>query len=142
MKTMIVSVEEIAQGTINDELYQLCTNDAEKVKKYENYVAKKLWTIVDKEQFLAEDYPEDFKEATISLIQNLFIFTIAGKNSVATGRKTSKSEKIDDYSISESYEHYSPYTLFGIPVDKETMEIIARYQAPDYPFGDWEINLH
>lgn len=111
---MIVSVEEIAQGTINDELYQLCTNDAEKVKKYENYVAKKLWTIVDKEQFLAEDYPEDFKEATISLIQNLFIFTIAGKNSVATGRKTSKSEKIDDYSISESYEHYSPlYALWN-----------------------------
>ena len=35
MEKMIVSVEEIAQGTINDELYQLCKNDAEKVKKYE-----------------------------------------------------------------------------------------------------------
>ena len=74
---MIVSVEEIAQGTINDELYQLCKNDAEKVKKYENYIAKKLWTIVDKEQFFGEEYPEDFKEATISLVQNLFIFTVA-----------------------------------------------------------------
>ena len=42
MEKMIVSVEEIAQGTINDELYQLCKNDAEKVKKYENYIAKKL----------------------------------------------------------------------------------------------------
>lgn len=139
---MIVSIEEIAQGTINEELYQLCKNDTEKVTRYENYIAKKLWTIIDKEQFPDGEYPEDLKEACVSLIQNLFIFSIKGGNSVATGRKTSRSEKIDDYSIAENYEHYSPYTFFGIPVDKETMEILARYQAPDYQYGNRAVDLH
>lgn len=142
MEKMIVSLEEIAAGTINEELYQLCTSESDKVLRYENYIAKKLWTIVDKEQFFWGEYPEDFKEAVVNLIQNLFIFSVVGKNSVATGRKTSRSEKIDDYSISESYEHYSPYTFFGIPVDKETMEVIARYQSPDYMYGDWKVDLH
>ena len=134
MEKMIVSLEEIAAGTINEELYQLCTSDSDKVLRYENYIAKKIWTIVDKDQFFWGEYPEDFKEAVVNLIQNLFIFSVVGKNSVATGRKTSRSEKID--------EHYSPYTFFGIPVDKETMEVIARYQSPDYMYGDWKIDLH
>ena len=36
MEKMIVSLEEIAAGTINEELYQLCTSDSDKVLRYEN----------------------------------------------------------------------------------------------------------
>lgn len=141
METIIVSLEEIASGTINEELYQLCSNKKEEVIKYENYIAKKIFTKIDKNQF-AGVYPEDLKEAAINLIQNLFIFSISGKNSVAWWRLTGKTEKIDDYSISESYQHYSPYTFFWIPIDKETMEIIESYWATDFNYWNWEIDLH
>ena len=79
---VIVTPEEIAEGTVNQDLIDLSETDAGQLTlaKYEKIVAAKIWAKVDAEQFNDgnDNYiiPEDLKIAAISLIDSFYTYAV------------------------------------------------------------------
>lgn len=138
----IITVAELKEWSINQDLIE--TADAT-LEKYIKIVSAKIRTKIDEEQFKQEDwtydYPEDLKIATISLVDNYYVYCVQLKQSDATGRRTSYTEKIDDYSISESFESSSAFSFYWIPTDLDILDILKKYMDSDQ-YGFWNINLH
>jgi hypothetical protein len=64
-----------------------------------------IWTQIDKEQFLENDIyiiADDFKQATINLLDIYYDYEVVNKL-ISKGRRTSYSERIDDYQITETF---------------------------------------
>lgn len=137
----IVSLSEVRELSNNSELIAL---DDTTLQKYVNQVTVKVRAKIDKDQFLEEDsydIPDDLKIATVALVDSYYVYTIVWKQTVSTWKKTSYTEKIDDYSISESYsETTSAFDYFWIPIDQYSLMILMAYMDNDT--GLWNINLH
>ena len=100
---MIITVDYLADNVVNEELYELCLEQQDKVQRYLNIVENKIKLYMDIEQFKQNgvyDFPEDLKEAVRFLVESLYL-----NRSLNTtqGKMLSYTEKHDDYSISESF---------------------------------------
>jgi hypothetical protein len=98
---VIVTPEEIAEATINQDLIDLADTESGKatLEKYEKIVANKIRAKIDAEQFKngdTYDIPEDLKIAAVSLIDNFYTYAIVEGQSAASKKVTSR--KIDDFS--------------------------------------------
>lgn len=137
----IITAEELREWSINQELIDLPDNV---INKYINIVSAKIRAKIDEEQFNNDgvyEYPWDLKLAVISLVDNYFSYFVQLKQSAVTGKRTSYTEKIDDYSISESYDNTSAFSFYGIPADMDILDILKKYMDSDQ-YGFWNINLH
>ena len=140
---VIVTPEEIAEGTVNQELIDLSETEAGKAKlvKYEKIVASKIWAKVDAEQFKNEDgtytIPEDLKQAAISLIDSFYTYAVVqGMNNWSN---KVKQRKIDDFSETYS-DTISAFTYFGIPTDGDILDILKKYMG-SLEWGYWDVNI-
>lgn len=111
---VIVTPEEIIEGTINQDLIDLYDTEAGKANlvKYEKIVASKIRAKVDAEQFKngdEYDIPDDLKMAAISLIDGYYIYAVVNKENSASKKVTQK--RIDDFSITYS-DNESAFTYF------------------------------
>jgi hypothetical protein len=109
----IMTVAELQDLTLNDELLSICSSDYQKVSKIINAVSVRIRNKIDKEIFYDEEsdsyiIPDDLKYACASLCEGLYICD-KEKNNVAS--KKVLSERIDDYSITYS-DSQSAYTFF------------------------------
>lgn len=139
----IITAEELKEWSINQDLIDLTYAEME---KYINIVSAKIWSKIDEDQFKNEDgtyeYPADLKLATISLVDSYYAYAVQLKLSSATGRRTSRSEKIDDYQITENFDTTtSAFSFYWIPTDLDILDILKKYMDSDQ-YGFRNINLH
>lgn len=136
--TPIITVDEMQELTTVEDLE---TIDEWKLQKMINQITAKVWTVIDEEQF-KEWIPDDLKTAVASLVDNFYTFSKVNKQSVASGRRTSYSEKVDDYQITESYSDNTTnvFDFFWIPVDRLTLMVLMSYMDEEVWF--WNVNLH
>ena len=140
----IVTVQDVKDRTVNQELAGLCDTEPETVTKYIKHISAKIWSKIDQEIFRVwENYeiPSDLKMACISLIDSFYNYTIVGGNMNGTNKRTSYTEKIDDYSISETFSENSAFTFYGIPTDWDVLDILKRYMRSESR-GLWNVNIH
>ena len=129
---VIVTPEEIIEGTINPDLIDLYDTPAGKASlaKYENIVASKVRAKINSDQFKKEDgtyeIPDDLKMATISLIDSYYIYAVVNKENSASKKVTEK--KIDDFTIRYS-DNESAFSYFGIPTDGDILDILKKYMG-------------
>lgn len=143
--TEIVSLKEVEAFTWNDEIEEMCSSNPSKVQKIINQITAKIWAKINKDQFLDNGVyyiPDDLKIATVWLIDSFYVYTVKNWQSVATWKKTSYKETIDDYSVSETYstESKSAFDYFWIPIDQYSLIILMSYMDDDVWF--WNVNLH
>ena len=139
----IITPQELIEWSINQDLIDLTY---EEMGKYINIVSARIWAKIDEDQFKKEDgtyeYPADLKLATISLVDSYYAYAVQLGMSSATGRRTSRSEKIDDYQITEAYDvSSSAFSFYGIPTDLEILDILKKYMSAD-SYGFRDIDLH
>ena len=139
----VMTVTELEELTLNDELIELCQTQPYNASKIINQVSIKIWSKIDKEIFYDEwtaryIIPEDLKYACSQLCENLYVYAIKEKNSEAS--KNVLSERIDDYSITYSDSKFA-YTFFGIPTDSDAIAIIEAYCWITGKWY-WNINIH
>lgn len=139
----IITVEELENLTMNDELLSICQSEPFTASKIINQVSIKIRNKIDKEIFYnpvsdGYDIPADLKYACSSLCECFYTYSIKEKNNSASKKIT--SERIDDYSYTYS-ESQSAYTFFGIPTDSDVIAIIEAYCGLNGK-GFWNINLH
>lgn len=140
----IVTVQEIKERTTIQELATLCDEKPETVNKYIKIISAKIRTKIDQEIFkVGENYeiPSDLKMACISLIDSFYNRTIKAGNTGGKMQRTSYTEKIDDYSISETYSENNVFSFYGIPTDGDVLDILKKYMSNESR-GLWNINLH
>ena len=138
----VMTVAELQDLTLNDELLNICSSDYQKASKIINGVSIRIRSKIDKEIFYDEEsdsyiIPDDLKYACVSLCEGLYIID-KEKNNVAS--KKVLSERIDDYSITYS-ESQSAYTFFGIPTDSNVIAVIEAYSWIIWKWY-WNIHLH
>lgn len=136
----IMTVAELQDLTLNDDLLGICSSDYSKASKIINWVSVRIRTKIDKEIFYDEEtdsyvIPDDLKYACASLCEGLYI---CDKEKTNVASKKVVSERIDDYSISYS-ENQSAYTFFGIPTDSNVIAVIESYS---WIVGKWYWNIH
>lgn len=137
----IITPEELREWSINQDLIE-CSDET--LEKYISIVSAKIRAKVDEEQFNVDgvyEYPWDLKIATITLVDNYFAYFVQLKQSAVTGKRTSYTEKIDDYSISEEFDTSSAFSFYGIPADMDILDILKKYMETDQ-YGFWNVNLH
>ena len=137
--TPIITVDEMQELTTVEALE---TIDEGKLQKMINQITTKVWTVIDEKQFEEVWIPDDLKTAVASLVDNFYTFSKVNKQSVASGRRTSYSEKVDDYQITESYSDNTTnvFDFFWIPVDRLTLMVLMSYMDEEVWF--WNVNLH
>lgn len=138
----VMTVAELQDLTLNDELLTLCSSDYQKVSKIINAVSIRIRNKIDKEIFYDEEsdsyiIPDDLKYACASLCEGLYIMD---KEKINVASKKVVSEKIDDYSITYS-DSQSAYTFFWIPTDSNVIAVIEAYCGITGKWY-WNINLH
>lgn len=137
----IMTVTELEDLTLNDELLEYCQNQPFNASKIINAVSMKIRSKIDKEIFYDEStdgyiIPDDLKYACSQLCESLYIYGVKEKNNVAS--KKVLSERIDDYSITYS-DSQSAYTFFWIPTDSDIIAVIEAYCGIS---GKWYWNIH
>lgn len=143
----VIKVSDVIKYGLDDSLYQLCQSESSKVERYIAIIDGYIFSYIDRDQFeIGEEeweYPEDLKIFAVRFLENMYIFQIQGGNSVAWGILTEKTEKFDDYSGTEKrdYSRANALSFFGVPIDKELMDILDRYAEPMDTFGNWNIGL-
>lgn len=139
----ILTVEELKEWTANSELEEICESNTAVAEKYITKVSALIRTQIDKEQFKDWDeyiIPESLKLATIRFTDSYYDNVIVKKIPIWSSKRLSYSEKIDDYSISETYSENSSATdFFWIPIDKETKKIFSSFMQDSWL--RW-VNLH
>ena len=139
----IITVDDVREFSSNEKLVNLCVSESSKVSNYIKQLTAKIRTQIDKEQFKEwESYniPNDLKLATVNLLDSFYSYSIVGRQNVGTGTRTSYSEKVDDYSITESYSQGSnALSWLWLPIDNETMLVFMSYMVGAKL---WSINLH
>lgn len=137
--TPIITVEEMQEATTVEDLE---TYDEAKLQKMINQITSKVWTVIDKEQFVEVWIPEDLKNAVATLVDSFYVYNKVNNQSVAKWKRTSYSEKVDDYQITESFSDNvsTTFEFFWIPVDKLTLMVLMSYMNDDMWF--WNVNLH
>ena len=141
--TPVMTVAELQDLTLNDELLSICSSDNLKAVKIISQVSARLWNKIDKEIFFDEDMntyniPTDLKVVCASLCESYYTYFVKeGMNSAA---RKKLSEKIDDYSITYS-DSSSAYTFFWIPTDSDVIAMIEAYSGMTGK-GYWLVNLH
>ena len=126
---MIINVDYLADNVVNEELYELCLEQKEKVERYLNIVENKIKLYMDIDQFKQNDdykFPEDLKEAVRFLVESLYL-----NRSLNTtqGKMLSYTEKHDDYSISESFSGGDSALRYGIPILPEYLRVLNKYRG-------------
>lgn len=137
----IITAEELREWSINQDLID-CSDEV--LEKYIRIVSAKIRAKIDEEQFNNDgeyEYPWDLKIATISLVDNYYVYFVQLKQTAVKGKRTSYSEKIDDYLIAEEYDTSSAFSFYGIPADMDILDILKKYMESDQ-FGFWNVNLH
>lgn len=139
---LIITPAELREWSINQDLIE---EKDETLTKYIKIVSAKIRTKIDEEQFTTDGetyvYPEDLKIATISLVDNYYAYFVQLKQTEAMGKRTSYTEKIDDYSISETFENTSAFSFFWIPTDTDIIDILKKYmEVEEYWFRN--VDLH
>lgn len=139
----ILSVQEVKEWTANSDLEELCLKNPKKVEKYIANLSWMIRTQIDKEQFKWKDdiyeIPDDLKFATINLFDIYYEYSIVNRYNIKW-RKTSYSEKIDDYTITEWYSEYentNQLKWLGVPVSNELYAVFQRYMP-----NVWFINVN
>lgn len=143
--TQIVSLQEVSELTSSKEIEELCSSNPSKVQKIINQITVKVRAKIDKEQFLENssyNIPEDLKIATVCLIDSFYVYSVKEWQSIASWRRTSYKETIDDYSISETYSDSSrsAFDYFWIPIDQYSLTILMSYM--DSNTWLWNVHLH
>ena len=126
---MIINVDYLADNVVNEELYELCLEQKEKVERYLNIVENKVKLYMDIDQFRQNDdynFPEDLKEAVRFLVESLYL-----NRSLNTthGKMLSYTEKHDDYSISESFSGGDSSLRYDIPILPEYLRVLNKYRG-------------
>ena len=126
---MIINVDYLADNVVNEELYELCLEQKEKVERYLNIVENKVKLYMDIDQFRQNDdykFPEDLKEAVRFWVESLYL-----NRSLNTtqGKMLSYTEKHDDYSISESFSGGDSSLRYGIPILPEYLRVLNKYRG-------------
>lgn len=140
---VIVTPEEIAEGTVNQDLIELNETEAGKAKltKYEKIVASKIWAKVDAEQFKKEDgtyeIPDDLKIAAISLIDSFYTYSVV--QGINNGSKKVVERRIDDFSEVYS-DSASAFSYFDIPTDGYILDILKKYMWVT-EWGYWYVDV-
>ena len=139
----VMTVPELEDLTMNDELINICQTQPFNASKIINQVSIRLWNKIDKDIFYNEatdeyEIPEDLKYACASLCESYYTYSIKEGNNNATSRKV--SERIDDYSITYS-DSQSAYTFFWIPTDSDIIAIIEAYSWIIWKWYRY-VNLH
>jgi len=139
----IMTVIELQDLTLNQDLLDLCSSNYSDAVKIINAVSVRIRNKIDKEIFYNEntgeyDIPDDLKYACSSLCESYYTYYVKEKSNNASKRVL--SEKIDDYSITYS-DSQSAYTFFGIPTDSDVIAMIEAYSWITWK-GYWNIHLH
>lgn len=140
---VIVTPEEIAEGTVNQDLIELSETEAGKVTlaKYEKIVASKIWAKVDAEQFNDgnDNYviPEDLKIAAISLIDSFYTYAVV--QWLNNGSNKVKQRKIDDFTETYS-DNTNAFSYFDIPTDGYILDILKKYMGIT-EWGYWYVDV-
>ena len=126
---MIITLEYLAENVVNEELYELCIEQAEKAQRYLNIVENKVKLYMDIEQFKENEgytFPEDLKEAVRFLVESLYL-----NRSLNTtqGKMLSYTEKHDACSISESFSWGDSVFWYGIPILPEYLRVLNKYRG-------------
>lgn len=126
---MIISVDYLAENVVNEELYELCLEQPEKVKRYLNMVENKVKIYLDIEQFRkGEEYnfPDDLKEVVRFLVESLYL-----NRSLNTtqGKLKSYSEKHADYSESMDFDSSGTKMRYGIPILADYLQVLNTYRG-------------
>ncbi len=140
--TSILTVDEVEEWTRNSDLEALCSENPALVAKYIKKLSADIRTQIDIEQFKKGDdyeFPTVLKLATIRLLDSFYVYSVVNKQSVATAKKTSYSEKIDDYSITEWYsDTSSSATWLWLPIDDESLITFLSFKKET---GFWQVSI-
>ena len=140
--TPILTVDEVKEWTRNSDLEALCDSNPALVTKNIKNLSWDIRTQIDIEQFKTDDwyeFPTVLKLATIRLLDSFYVYSVVNKQSVATGRKTSYSEKIDDYQITEWYSISSTAaTWLWLPIDDESLITFLSFKKET---GFWQVSI-
>lgn len=126
---MIISVEYLAENVVNEELYELCLEQPEKVERYLNLVENKIKIYLDIEQFKkGEEYlfPDDLKEVVRFLVESLYLNRSLN---TSQGKLKSYSEKHDDYSESMDFDSSGTKMRYGIPILADYLQVLNKYRG-------------
>lgn len=138
----IIDIDYLKNYCVNEELYDLCTEDSSAVNRYINIVSNKIKMYLDIEQFKDwEDhyiFPEDLKDAARFLVESLYL----NRNNTTTEKSTGYTEKHDDYSISQSYDSsYKTQYWYWIPVIDQYLAILDKYRGESYIARSWYFKI-
>lgn len=140
--TSILTVDEVEEWTRNSDLEALCSENPALVAKYIKKLSGDIRTQIDIEQFKKGDdyeFPTVLKLATIRLLDSFYVYSVVNKQSVATAKKISYSEKIDDYSITEWYsDTSSSATWLWLPIDDESLITFLSFKKET---GFWQVSI-
>ena len=132
----MIDIEYLKAYVVNEELYQLCIEEEQAVKRLLNIVENKIKIYLDIEQFKQEDwtylYPDDLKEAIRFLVESLYLNR---KLNATQGKLSSYTEKHDDYSDSKTFEKtwaFETFLWYDIPIIKEYLAILNRYRGESF----------
>lgn len=140
--TSILTVDEVEEWTRNSDLEALCSENPALVAKYIKKLSADIRTQIDIEQFKKGnnyEFPTVLKLATIRLLDSFYVYSVVNKQSVATVKKISYSEKIDDYSITEWYsDTSSSATWLWLPIDDESLITFLSFKKET---GFWQVSI-
>lgn len=126
---MIISVDYLAENVVNEELYELCLEQPEKVKRYLNMVENKIKIYLDIEQFKEGEqynFPEDLKEVVRFLVESLYLNRSLN---TAQGKLKSYTEKHADYSESMDFDSSGTKMRYGIPILADYLQVLNTYRG-------------
>lgn len=126
---MIISVDYLAENVVNEELYELCLEQPEKVERYLNMVENKVKIYLDIEQFRkGEEYnfPDDLKEVVRFLVESLYLNRSLN---TAQGKLKSYTEKHADYSESMDFDSSGTKMRYGIPILADYLQVLNTYRG-------------
>lgn len=142
----ILTIAELENLTMNEKLLNVCQEKPETALKIINQVSVRMRGKVCPEMFRKEEnsdtpeyeFPQVLKMIWASLCESYYQYFIVDKSNDATRKLV--SEKIDDYQYTYS-DSTSWYSFFGIPTDKNILDMLERYDCKGWK-GFREINLH
>ena len=140
----IVTVQDLQEWTVLNEVKTLCTENPSEAERLIKIISAKIWMKIDQEIFKFWDtyeIPADLKMACISLIDSFYNWNVKGGNASWSSTRTAYTEKIDDYSISETYSENNVFTFYGIPTDGDVLDILKKYMSNESR-GLWNVFIH
>lgn len=136
----MIDLPYLTDNTVNEELIDAITNDPTTIQRYIDYVTSKVLLYIHCVSIFWTPpvYPDDLKQAVAYLVESLFISKSSSYSEVANDRmQWIKKKSVDDFSV--EYIAGMQQFFFGIPVNKDCVDIIDRYKCFNQTF--WYFDL-